>query len=110
MACFDNSSFEEKSPKRRNFTLFQEAILVLSEENHDLFRKKLTFYSKKNKFCPKIKNDMYVPDGRRDRMCERMWPYVWADTSGCLLNDGLFGLIFTFFELFFAIDYRMFLN
>ncbi len=53
---------------------------------------------------------MYVPDGRRDRMCERMWPYVWADTSGCLLNDGLFGLIFTFFELFFAIDYRMFLN
>ncbi len=110
MACFDNSSFEEKSPKRRNFTLFQEAILVLSEENHDLFRKKLTFYSKKNKFCPKIKNDMYVPDGRRDRMCERMWPYVWVDTSDCLLNDGLFGLIFTFFELFFAIDYRMFLN
>ena len=82
----------------------------MSEENHDLFRKKLTFYSKKNKFCPKIKNDMYVPDGRRDRMCERMWPYVWADTSGCLLNDGLFGLIFTFLELFFAIDYRMFLN
>lgn len=110
MACFDNSSFEEKSPKRRNFTLFQEAILVLSEENHDLFRKKLTFYSKKNKFCPKIKNDMYVPDGRRDRMCERMWPYVWVDTSDCLLNDGLFGLIFTFLELFFAIDYRMFLN
>lgn len=53
---------------------------------------------------------MYVPDGRRDRMCERMWPYVWADTSDCLLNDGLFGLIFSFLELFFAIDYRMFLN
>ena len=110
MACFDNSSFEEKSPKRRNFTLFQEAILVLSEENHDLFRKKLTFYSKKNRFCPKIKNDMYVPDGRRDRMCERMWPYVWVDTSDCLLNDGLFGLIFSFLELFFAISHKMLLN
>ena len=110
MACFNNSSFEENSPKRRNFTLFQEAILVLSEENHDLFRKKLTFYSKKNKFCPKIKNDMYVPDGRCDRMCERMWPYVWVDTSDCLLNDGLFGLIFTFLELFFAIDHWMLLN
>lgn len=53
---------------------------------------------------------MYVPDGRCGRMCERMWPYVWADTSGCLLNDGLFGLIFTFLELFFAINHKMLLN
>lgn len=53
---------------------------------------------------------MYVPDGRCGRMCERMWSYVWVDTSDCLLNDGLFGLIFTFLELFFALDHWMFLN
>lgn len=42
---------------------------------------------------------MYVLDGRRDRMCQRMWPYVWGNMSVCRLKMAHFARFLPFLSL-----------